>query len=106
MSKLKRGTKLRDDTKMLISRALGSETYLYKYITEKVDLSYLTNTTLKTNEDVNDFTKFILINKFPSVREVGKILKISHSTVSRYLKSGNLYQGIYKITKIPLKKFK
>jgi len=113
MSKLKRGTKLSYDTKKLISTTLGSETYLYKCITDKEDLNCFINTTLKTNdlsegeaegEVYNHFTKskFILIEKFPSVREVGKFLDISHSTVSRYLKSGKLYQGIYKITKIPL----
>ena len=105
MRKLKTGTTLSNNTKNSISTALGSETYLYKYIIAEEEDNY-SFSTLKTNEisESNDSTKskFILINKFTSVREVGKFLGINHSTVSRYLKSGKLCQGSDKISKTSL----
>lgn len=45
--------------------------------------------------------KYCLVKQFLSFREAGKYLNMSHSNVSRYLKSGNLISrrdGKYKLT--------
>lgn len=101
--------KLSTNTKNTISSALGHKTYLYKLLdTEKTILSKMEieNTTFKVEKNKEIYNdkneKFLLVNKFNSLREVGKYLGISHSNVSLYLKSGKLYKRIYKISKTPL----
>lgn len=97
MSRLKTGNIFSNNTKFLISKSLGDETYLYK-IVKTEDQSKENDNTFTFIKIDGSLKKFILINKFNSLREVGKFLGISHSTVSRYLKSDKLFQGIYKIS--------
>jgi len=108
MSKLKIGSTHSNETKNLISKALGDETYLYKIIKSNTNTEDNTNNMILSFQNDNQFeninisqdnNKFSLIGKFNSLRKVGKYFGISHSTVARYLKSGTLYQEIYKISR-------
>jgi len=73
MSLVKKGKVHDNKTKEAISVANGTAVYLYA--------ACLGNST----------DSFCLIQKFSSIREAGKYFGISHSNVSRYLKSGALY---------------
>lgn len=73
MSLAKTGKVQDNKTKEAISAANGTAVYLYA--------ACLGNST----------DAFCLIQEFTSIREAGKYFCISHSNVSRYLKSGALY---------------
>ncbi len=70
---LVRPTRFNLKTKKAISAANGTAVYLYAACLE------------------NSTDPFCLIQKFTSLREAGKYLGISHSNVSRYIKSGALF---------------
>jgi group I intron endonuclease len=83
MSLAKIGKVHDNKTKEAISSANGTAVYLYAACLE------------------DSMNKFCLVKEFLSIRELGKYLNVSHSTVSRYLKSGNLISrrdGKYKIS--------
>jgi transcriptional antiterminator len=82
------GTKLSEATKKKIIVAKGHAVYLYKI-----------NTNISTTPLSLDF---ILIEKFNSIRELGRFLKVSQSTISRYLKSGKIFKNCYKISSTPI----
>lgn len=59
-----------------------------------------------TNYNLSKAHKVEVINvkentktEYESVRKAGASLKTSHVTLSAYIKSGKLYEGIYKIIK-------
>lgn len=76
--------KVRDiQTKTAISASNGTSIYLYALCSDC------------------SMDKYCLVKQFLSFREAGKYLKMSHSNVSRYLKSGELVSrrdGKYKLT--------
>ena len=61
-------------------------TYLYKLNTDI------------TTQEAKENNNFILVKKFNSIRELGRYLSVSQATVSRYLKSGNIFKNCYKIS--------
>ena len=71
------GTKLSEATKKKIIVAKGHAVYLYKI-----------NTNISTSATRPLPLDFILIEKFNSIRELGRFFKVSQSTISRYIKSG------------------
>jgi len=87
MSKAKLGKIHDDKTKEAISIANGTPVYLYKITPEPENFTGAER----------EKEKLILEKTVHSVREAGKFLKISHSTVSKYLKSGALFKIILKI---------
>jgi len=82
MSKIKLGKKLDQKTKKALTISNGTPVYLYKFIPNKL----------------NSISHYLFINKFDSIREVGRYLSISQSTVSRYLKSGDLFKNNFKFS--------
>ena len=70
-------------TREAISAANGTSLYLYALCSDC------------------SMNKYCLVKQFYSFRQAGKYLNMSHSNVSRYLKSGNLISrmdGKYKLT--------
>ena len=84
----KLGTILSEATKNKIIVSKGHAVYLYKIDTN------ISITPLSLN--------FIFIEKFNSIRELGRFLKVSQSTISRYLKSGKIFKNCYKISSTPI----
>jgi len=73
--------------KSRIGKTHSTETRLY--------LSMLKGTTIYLYE-INTENKYVLKDMFNSYRNVAKYLGISQSTVSRYVKSGDIFKGKYK----------
>ena len=84
----KLGTFHSDSTKEKMVKAKGQVTYLYKL-----------NTNIITQE-AKENNNFFLVKKFNSIRELGRYLSVSKSTVSHYLKSGKICytKNCYKIS--------
>jgi group I intron endonuclease len=96
MRKIKTGKILSSKTRKAITIAHGISIYIYKFVACAACAACADNTS-------NDKNKFLLINKFDSIREAGRNLGISHSTITKYLKSGNLFKNTYKFSKFILK---
>jgi group I intron endonuclease len=82
----KLGTFHSDSTKEKMVIAKGQVIFLYKFDT---------NVTTQESKENN---KFILVKKFNSIRELGRYFSVSHSTISRYIRSGKLFKNCYKIS--------
>lgn len=83
----KLGTRHSETTKEKIIISKGQTVYLYKL------------NTINTAPLPSDF---IFIEKFNSIRELGRFLKVSQSTISNYLKSGKIFKNCYKISSTPI----
>lgn len=109
------GKKFNLKTKKAISIAIGSSVYLYKSVsdTPKFSSTLRPKSTLcpEAFGDTDSFItfgseSFVLVNKYTSIRETArykspapqayKILNISKTTVSKYLKPASLFKGTYK----------
>jgi group I intron endonuclease len=82
----KLGTFHSNSTKEKMVIAKGQVTYLYKLNTDII------------TQEAKENNNFILVKKFNSIRELGRYLSVSQATVSRYLKSGNIFKNCYKIS--------
>ena len=85
------GTKLSEATKKKLIVAKGHAVYLYKI-----------NANISTSATRPLISDFILVDKFNSIRELGRFLKVSQSTISSYLKSGKIFKECYKISSTPI----
>ena len=120
MKKLKLGQILTTETKKAISMALGSSIYLYEVkfhsplpLTQShIESCGLGNKPNKgeagedqiSSENLNQkMESFLLLKQFTSIREIGKYFNVSHSTISRYIKSGAIFKSKYKISKTLIK---
>lgn len=88
MRNVKLGKTLDLKTRKAITTALGSKVYIYKLSTDS-GMPLALATRVKT---------YLFLNQCDSIREAGRYLNISKGTVARYLKSGELYKGIYKFS--------
>src|SRR5271155_1968976 len=68
----------------------------------RLALSMLKGTTVYLYE-INTENKYFLRDRFNSYRDVAKYLGISQSTVSRYVKSGDIFKGKYNFSRSLLK---
>jgi group I intron endonuclease len=84
MQAKKFGTILSDATKEKIIISRGHAVYLYK-LNKNINITPLPS-------------DFIFIQKFNSIRELGRFFKVSQSTISSYLKSGKIFKNCYKIS--------
>lgn len=90
----KLGTILSEATKNKIIVSKGHAVYLYK-----INTNISTSATPASPPLSLDF---IFIEKFNSIRELGRFLKVSQSTIYRYLKSGKIFKNCYKISSTPI----
>lgn len=103
--KLKTFPKASESTKEKITMANGQAVYLYKLDTSLTSASSTSSKKKQAQQQYDNRIKekeicnnFVLIKKFNSIRELGKFFNVSHSTISRYLKSGKIFKNCYKIS--------
>lgn len=91
------GKSLSSETRTRISKSNGTTVYLYQIDIEcRTHQSQSLKGEVLLSPSMPSNNNFILVDKFNSFRSAGKYLNISQSTVSRYIKSGDIFNGKYK----------